>query len=91
MQNKPGFEPGTYIGEGKANEIRLFCHDNDVDIAVFDDELTGTQIRNLEELLDVRVMDRSSLILDIFAQRAKDFRRVNFRLNLLSCAIIFRG
>lgn len=71
VQNRPGFEPGTYIGEGKANEIRLFCHDNDVDIAVFDDELTGTQIRNLEELLDVRVMDRSSLILDIFAQRAK--------------------
>ena len=71
VQNRPGFEPGTYIGEGKANEIRLFCHDNDVDIAVFDDELTGTQIRNLEELLKVRVMDRSSLILDIFAQRAK--------------------
>ena len=71
VQNKQTPDSATYIGEGKANDIRLFCLDNDVEIAIFDDELTGTQIRNLEELLEVRVMDRSSLILDIFASRAK--------------------
>lgn len=71
VQNKQAIDSATYIGEGKANEIRLFCLDNDIDIAIFDDELTGTQIRNLEDMLEVRVMDRSSLILDIFATRAK--------------------
>lgn len=71
VQNKQSPDNATYIGEGKANDIRLFCLDNNVDIAIFDDELTGTQIRNLEEILEIRVMDRSSLILDIFASRAK--------------------
>ncbi len=71
VQNKQSIDSATYIGEGKANEIRLFCLDNNIDIAIFDDELTGTQIRNLEDMLEVRVMDRSSLILDIFATRAK--------------------
>ncbi len=71
VQNLQTAVSATYIGEGKANEIRLFCLDNDIDIAIFDDELTGTQIRNLEDMLEVRVMDRSSLILDIFATRAK--------------------
>ena len=71
VQNKQTPDSATYIGEGNANDIRLFCLDNNVEIAIFDDELTGTQIRNLEELLEVRVMDRSSLILDIFASRAK--------------------
>lgn len=70
VQNRPAIENATYIGEGKAEEIRFFCKDNDIDIVIFDDELTGSQMRNLEDLLDVHVIDRSALIMDIFASRA---------------------
>ena len=61
----------TFIGSGKLNEIRDFIAEHKVDLAVFDDELGGTQIRNIEKVLNCRVLDRSNLILDIFAKRAR--------------------
>lgn len=61
----------TFIGSGKLNEIRDFISENKVDLAVFDDELSGSQIRNIEKILNCRVLDRSNLILDIFAKRAR--------------------
>ena len=61
----------TYIGSGKLSEIRQFINAHDIDLAIFDDELTPSQIRNIEKELDIRAMDRTNLILDIFAHRAK--------------------
>jgi len=63
--------PRTYIGKGKLEEIREYVHNREIDIAVFDDELSPSQLRNIEEELGVRVLDRTNLILDIFASRAK--------------------
>lgn len=63
--------PRSFIGSGKVAEIREFADVNNVDIIVFDDELTSTQLRNLEREFNRRVLDRTNLILDIFAQRAK--------------------
>jgi GTP-binding protein HflX len=62
---------GTFIGSGKAQEFAVFCRQNKVDTIVFDDELSGAQSRNLEEVFGCKVLDRTSLILDIFAQRAR--------------------
>lgn len=62
--------PATYIGKGKVEEIAGLCENGAADTVIFDDELTGAQIRNLEESLGVRVIDRTILILDIFASRA---------------------
>jgi GTP-binding protein HflX len=59
------------VGSGKVLEIKNFIADNEVDIIVFDDELTPTQLRNLEKEFERRVLDRTNLILDVFAQRAK--------------------
>jgi GTP-binding protein HflX len=61
----------TYIGKGKLEEIKEYVHTHGIDIAVFDDELSASQLRNIEEELNVRVLDRTNLILDIFASRAK--------------------
>ncbi len=61
----------TYIRQGKLEEIRDYIEENGIDIAIFDDELTPTQLRNLENELKIRILDRTNLILDIFAQRAK--------------------
>lgn len=63
--------PRTYIGEGKARELRSVVEEREADLVVFDEELSPAQGKNLEELADVRVMDRSELILDIFATRAR--------------------
>ncbi len=63
--------PSTYIGKGKVSEIKDFVKENKIDIAIFDDELTGSQARNLENALECRILDRTYLILDIFAKRAK--------------------
>lgn len=67
-------DKSTYIGTGKLKEIKLYCEENDIEYVIFDDELTGTQQRNIERELDnkaLNVIDRTSLILEIFAQRAK--------------------
>jgi len=62
---------GTFIGSGKAEEFARHCRGNDVDTIIFDDELSPAQSRNLERVFDCKVLDRTSLILDIFAQRAR--------------------
>jgi GTP-binding protein HflX len=61
----------TYIGSGKLEEIRQFTIQEKIDIVIFDDELSPSQMRNIEKELETRVLDRTNLILDIFAQRAK--------------------
>ncbi len=61
----------TYIRKGKMDEIKAYIEENEIDAAIFDDELTPTQLRNIEKELNVRILDRTNLILDIFAQRAK--------------------
>jgi len=69
-QSKDKPEGATYIGKGKIEEIKLFIDTNDIDQVIFDNELGGIQIRNLNDIFDVAVMDRTALILDIFASRA---------------------
>lgn len=64
-------DPRTFVGSGKLYEIRNFIKENDVDIAVFDDELNPSQIRNIEKELECKILDRNNLILDIFASRAR--------------------
>ena len=71
LQNRMKPDPATYIGSGKAEELSLVCQTLEIDLAILDDELTGAQQRNLENALGVRVIDRTALILDIFAQRAQ--------------------
>ena len=71
VQNRPAVDNATYVGEGKAEEICEFCENNEIDIVICDDELSGSQVRNLEDLVKTRVMDRSALIMDIFASRAR--------------------
>ena len=71
MQNRQKPDPATFIGSGKAEELSLVCQAMEIDLAIVDDELTGAQQRNLENVLGVRVIDRTALILDIFAQRAQ--------------------
>ncbi|MCF8335969.1 MAG: GTPase HflX [Bacteroidales bacterium] len=67
--NKP--DPKTFIGFGKLSEIKEFNRENKVDTVIFDEELTPSQLRNVEKLMKSKVMDRTNLILDIFARRAK--------------------
>ena len=71
MQKRPSPETATCVGSGMVEEIRNFCENNEIELIIFDRELTPTQIRNLENATDVRVVDRTMLILDIFAQRAQ--------------------
>ncbi|HLX67447.1 MAG TPA: GTPase HflX, partial [Puia sp.] len=61
----------TYIGKGKLEEIKAYIATRDVRVVIFDDELSGSQISNIEKILDTKTIDRSDLILDIFASRAK--------------------
>ncbi len=61
----------TFVGKGKLEEIKKYIQLKGVDIAIFDDELSGSQIGNIEKVLGIKVIDRSDLILDIFARRAK--------------------
>lgn len=61
----------TFVGKGKLNEIKEYIQAHKIDIAIFDDELSGSQIRNIEKVLSCRVLDRNNLILDIFAKRAR--------------------
>lgn len=63
--------PKTFIGTGKMEEVRQFIEDNDVGTAIFDDELSSAQERNISKILNIKVLDRTNLILDIFAQRAQ--------------------
>ena len=71
MQNLDRPETATYVGKGKLLEISEFCESQEIDLLIFDSELSPTQIRNIEEETGVRVIDRTMLILDIFAMRAR--------------------
>ncbi|MBQ8764405.1 MAG: GTPase HflX [Clostridia bacterium] len=70
IQNKDHPEASTYFGEGKMEELRIAAESLGATLLIFDDELTGSQIRNIENYTHIRTIDRSTLILDIFAQRA---------------------
>jgi GTPase len=63
--------PRTFVNKGKIEEIALFVQENDIEIAIFDDDLSPSQIRNIEGILKCRILDRTNLILDIFASRAR--------------------
>lgn len=71
IQKKEKPDPATYIGSGRLKEIRDFCRDNEADLIIFDCELSPSQQRNVENFTDMRVIDRTTLILDIFAARAR--------------------
>lgn len=71
LQRLPHPNPRTYIGEGKLQEIADYVKEHEIDIVVFDDELSPSQIRNLEQTIKCKILDRSNLILDIFATRAR--------------------
>jgi len=63
--------PKTFVGSGKISEIEVFVRQNDIDLVVFDEELSPTQLRNVEKIVKRRILDRTNLILDIFARRAR--------------------
>lgn len=70
LQNKSKVDTAFYIGSGKASELSMVRQTYDIDTIVFDDELSGAQVRNLEDVIGAKVIDRTTLILDIFAKRA---------------------
>ncbi|MEO8400032.1 MAG: GTPase HflX, partial [Ignavibacteriaceae bacterium] len=70
-QDRYAAEPAFYLGKGKAEELAQLAELNEIDIVIFDDDLSPVQVRNLEKLVDRKIVDRSGLILDIFASRAK--------------------
>ena len=71
MQNRHAPDPGTFIGKGKADELKEMIAANEIDLTIFDNELSPSQAKALEGALSCRVIDRTALILDIFADRAK--------------------
>jgi len=72
-QKLPYPNPRTYVGEGKLQEIKVYADTHNIDAIIFDDELSPSQIRNIERELNRKIIDRSILILDIFAKRARTF------------------
>ena len=71
LQRLPYPHPGTFVGKGKLEEIAAFVEHNDIQIVIFDDDLSSKQVLNIERELNVKILDRTSLILDIFASRAR--------------------
>lgn len=71
VQKMDNPNPKTFLGTGKIEEIRQYVKANDVSVAIFDDELSPAQQKNIERILEIKIIDRTNLILDIFAQRAK--------------------
>ena len=71
IQKLPHPDSRTFIGKGKLEEVRLYVEENDIDLVIFDDDLTGKQTNILETTLKRKIVDRSTLILDIFASRAQ--------------------
>jgi GTPase len=70
-QKLPHRDSRTFVGKGKLEEIKNYCASRNIDLLIFDDELTGSQIQNIEKEVGVKTIDRSDLILDIFARRAR--------------------
>jgi GTP-binding protein HflX len=71
IQKLPHPDSRTYIGKGKLEEVKQYIQNRDIDLLIFDDELSGAQIGNIEKEVNIKTIDRSDLILDIFARRAK--------------------
>src|SRR5262245_51866266 len=71
VQRRPGRDPATLIGRGKASELARLAESDRLDAVVFDEDLTPAQQRNLQEAIPAKIVDRTRLILDIFAQRAR--------------------
>jgi GTP-binding protein HflX len=71
LQERKRVDPGTFVGQGKAEELAERVEELEADLVIFDDDLSPAQVRSLEDLLQVKVIDRSRLILDIFAKRAQ--------------------
>ncbi len=71
VQERTGFDAATFIGSGKVKEVAEMCEAEGIDIVVFDDDLTRVQVRNLERTITCKIVDRSGIILDIFASRAR--------------------
>jgi GTP-binding protein HflX len=71
LQVKDRFDSAYYIGKGKVEQLAQLCKDDDISLVIFDDDLSPAQVRNLEEAVERKILDRSGLILDIFASRAK--------------------
>lgn len=71
IQKRPSYDPATCMGAGRLEELKEQLEPLGAELVIFDHELTGVQVRNIEQILDVRVIDRTTLILDIFAQRAR--------------------
>ena len=74
VQKRPNIDPVYYVGKGKAAELSRISKELDADVFICDDDLTPAQVRNLEKVIEKKVIDRSELILDIFATRAKTFQ-----------------
>lgn len=71
LQKLPMANPKTFVGTGKIEEIREYIKEHEIELAIFDDELSPSQLRNIERILECKVLDRNILILDIFASRAR--------------------
>ncbi len=71
IQNRRTIVPGTFIGKGKAAEIKILVDNLNADVVIFDHDMSPNQLRDLEEIIQVKILDRSELILDIFATRAR--------------------
>tara|TARA_B100000497_G_C7695589_1_gene424677 strand:+ start:6083 stop:7258 length:1176 start_codon:yes stop_codon:yes gene_type:complete len=71
QQKLDKLDPNTFLGSGKMDEVHNFIKNEKIDIAIFDDELTPSQLKNIERILNIKVLDRTNLILDIFASRAQ--------------------
>src|SRR5262245_49281348 len=92
VQHRQRPDPATYIGKGKVQELRESVLIEGVDVVIFDDELSPSQAKNLEEALDTKVVDRTGLILDIFSRRARtregklqvELAQLNYRLTRLA-------
>lgn len=70
IQNRHSIDNRYYVGQGKVEEIAAYVKELEIDTIIFNDELSGSQLRNIEEIVDCKVIDRTNLILDIFAKRA---------------------
>ena len=71
LQKLGGPDSRTFVGKGKLDDIRQYVEDNEIGMAIFDDDLTSKQVANIERELKIKILDRTSLILDIFAKRAQ--------------------
>lgn len=71
IQKRPKPDPAFFIGRGKVQELALYAQQENIDLCIFDDELSPAQQRNIESVIGIRILDRTALILDIFAQRAR--------------------